>query len=411
MGSRYFKNTMADFVPGTRVSPLIDAEHWKTVITNIVDNIVKKMPPTFENCDGSLYVGCAGVAYMLYYVANSEPFADKRQDFLTRARNYIDVSLSYAFNKKNNDPPPAFLLGNAGPIIVGSMVYADIGEKEASDELLKKLLALAASCGPVNYLPNGSDELLVGRAGFVSGAYAINRKFGEVVPQSTLHKLHKSTVRSGRIYSGQHGSPCPLMYAYYGTEYLGAAHGISGILQMLLCMPSFLTSDPEAERDIRACVDYLVDLQNTLGNIPAALNETDTHLMHWCHGAPGVVYMFAKAWLVWKDQKYLQACQRCAEITWQKGLLRKGPGICHGVAGSGYVFLLLYRLTSDERYLHRALKFAEFLLTDEFQQGARSPDTPYSLYEGLAGTVCFLTDLLQPHRAEFPLSDVFSYNY
>ncbi len=123
----------------------------------------------------------------------------------------------------------------------------------------------------------------------------------------------------------------------------------------------------------------------------------------------GVVYLFAKAFLRWKDDKYLQACLKCGELAWQKGLLKKGPGICHGVAGSGYVFLLLYRLTSDERHLYRALKFAEFLFTEEFEKGSRRPDTPYSLYEGLAGTVCFLVDLLQPQRAEFPFFDVFSY--
>lgn len=33
---------------------------------------------------------------------------------------------------------------------------------------------------PVNYLPNGSDELLVGRAGYICGALLLNRKFGEV---------------------------------------------------------------------------------------------------------------------------------------------------------------------------------------------------------------------------------------
>jgi len=121
----------------------------------------------------------------------------------------------------------------------------------------------------------------------------------------------------------------------------------------------------------------------------------------------GIVYLFAKAFLVWKDPKYLQACLLCGELTWQKGLLKKGPGICHGIAGSGYVFLLLYRLTSDEKHLHRALKFAEFMQSQEFQQGAKTPDSPYSLYEGLAGTVCFLADLLHPQKAEFPFFDVY----
>jgi len=117
--------------------------------------------------------------------------------------------------------------------------------------------------------------------------------------------------------------------------------------------------------------------------------------------------MFAKAYLVFKDDRYLQACLIAGELTWHQGLLRKGPGICHGVAGSGYVFLLLYRLTGDQRHLHRALQFAEFMQSSEFTK-AKTPDSPYSLYEGLAGTVCFLTDLMQPDRAEFPFFDVFS---
>ncbi|ESP03647.1 hypothetical protein LOTGIDRAFT_148663 [Lottia gigantea] len=117
--------------------------------------------------------------------------------------------------------------------------------------------------------------------------------------------------------------------------------------------------------------------------------------------------MFAQAYKVYADEKYLKACQRCAELVWQKGLLRKGPGICHGVAGSGYVFLLLYRLTNDPKYLHRAVKFAEFLSSSEFQSGARTPDSPSSLYEGWAGTLCFISDLMQPEKAEFPFFDVF----
>lgn len=77
------------------------------------------------------------------------------------------------------------------------------------------------------------------------------------------------------------------------------------------------------------------------------------------------------------------------------------------MAGSGYVFLLLYRLTKDERYLHKAIVFAEFMLTSEFRKNARTPDSPYSLYEGLAGTMCYLLDLHDAEHAAFPFMDVF----
>ncbi|XP_011700738.1 PREDICTED: lanC-like protein 3 homolog [Wasmannia auropunctata] len=138
-----------------------------------------------------------------------------------------------------------------------------------------------------------------------------------------------------------------------------------------------------------------------------SLRDTDDELVHWCHGAPGVIYMMAAAYLRWKDQRYLDSCKRAGDLVWRKGLLRKGPGICHGVAGNGYVFLLLYRLVGDKRYLYRAAKFADFMNLPQFQVDARIPDSPYSLYEGIAGTACFLADLIEPDKAHFPFQDVF----
>lgn len=130
--------------------------------------------------------------------------------------------------------------------------------------------------------------------------------------------------------------------------------------------------------------------------------------MHWCHGAGGAIYLFAKAYLIFKDEKYLNSCYLSANLIWKKGLLRKGPGICHGVGGNGYAFLLMYRLTRDPVFLYRASKFMEFLLNPTFQKEARTPDRPFSLYEGVAGTVCFLVDLLNPETAAYPFMDVFN---
>lgn len=131
-------------------------------------------------------------------------------------------------------------------------------------------------------------------------------------------------------------------------------------------------------------------------------------LVHWCHGAPGAVYLFAKAYILFGEQKYLDSCEKAADLVWRKGLLRKGPGICHGVAGSGYVFLLLFRLTGNPKYLYRANVFVQFLVSDEFQRYVYRPDCPFSLYEGLAGTVCFLIDVIHNENpALFPFMNVF----
>lgn len=34
----------------------------------------------------------------------------------------------------------------------------------------------------------------------------------------------------------------------------------------------------------------------------------------------------AKAYLRWKEEKYLQSCIKCGNLVWEKGLLKKGPG-------------------------------------------------------------------------------------
>ena len=74
-------------------------------------------------------------------------------------------------------------------------------------------------------------------------------------------------------------------------------------------------------------------------------NDKD-RLVHWCHGAPGVVHLMLLAHQVWGSDtdKYLVAARRAGELTWQRGLLKKGPGLCHGVSGNGYAFLHLYQV-------------------------------------------------------------------
>lgn len=56
----------------------------------------------------------------------------------------------------------------------------------------------------------------------------------EIISNSRVKKVIDCIIDSGRRYAERHKSPAPLMYQYYNVEYLGAAHGLMGILQMLL---------------------------------------------------------------------------------------------------------------------------------------------------------------------------------
>ena len=63
------------------------------------------------------------------------------------------------------------------------------------------------------------------------------------------------------------------MYSYYETQYLGAAHGLTGVLLQLLSVPHYLEHNPGAEKDIKAAVNFIVSHQTYDGNFISSMGE------------------------------------------------------------------------------------------------------------------------------------------
>ncbi|XP_053313402.1 lanC-like protein 3 [Spea bombifrons] len=377
------------------------------LISRTLESILQQLPARGGE-EGGLYGGQAGVAYTLYHVSQCPLFGAKRDSYLRKARSLIEPCVEHYDREQDRETLASFLLGGAGVYAVAALIYKAMGLADFT-QALEKFKELWGICVPLGFLECGSDELFVGRSGYLCAALVLKQKLGtEVLTAAQIKSICQAILESGKQYARKKRKPFPLMYSYYGTEYLGAAHGLSSILQVLLSYQEYLSA---ADRDIVwQSVDFLVNQEQNC-NWPPELGEVierENELVHWCHGAPGIAYLFAKAYLLSKKPCYLDTCIRCGELTWQKGLLKKGPGICHGVAGSAYVFLLLYRITGNSKYIYRAQRFAEFLSSDEFRAGSCSVENIYSLFEGHSGTVCFLVDLLQPNQAEFPLFSVFA---
>lgn len=417
MERRYLKNPFADFAGGENTPFASDEEHIKNLICTYVDAILEHCHPNNDDDQrGDLYVGNAGIAFMFWKLASCEQTRDL-YPALEHASAFIRNAKANAKRyKKRSAERYSFLCGNAGIYAVSAAISQALKDTEELSNDLADFKSGIPSSKEFMHTKYGCDEVLVGRAGYLSGCYWLNDVLPEKkITDDDLISICQLIVTSGREYSKLNHSPLPLMYQYHGTEYLGAAHGLCSILHMLLDSPWFRTvpiSAPAAElRDIKRSIDFFLELQDSEGNFPVALEDLrsgrEKRLVHWCHGAPGAVYVMAKAYLIFKEEKYLDSLRRSADLVWKKGFLRKGPGICHGVAGSGYVFLLLFRLTNEVKYMYRAHKFMELLTDAEFKQRARTPDRPHSLYEGVAGTVCFLVDLLEPEQAYFPFMDVF----
>lgn len=424
---RYFENPFNDF-DGSNV------EINRNKILQLIKSYVNRILQQEHFSDGDIYVGkltihcyllislirivfrktplgTSGIAYMFLKLHKSE-IGKEFPKALQNAKTLIELS-KQKLSKKEQDKA-SFLCGNAGIFAVSSIINYELKNMSDFNQDKQQFLAGYNVCKNIVYNRYGSDEILFGRAGYLSAVYWINQNVqGTDKIVNIINDLCHVTIESGIQYSRKHKLSFPLMWECYNEKYLGAAHGICAILHMILESPLFcgdFSQFNEQQTLVKTCIDLYLETQSNDGNFPCVLedcNKPEHKLVHWCHGAPGSVYLFAKAYLIFKEEKYLNAVIKSGDLIWKKGLLRKGLGICHGVAGNGYVFLLLFRLTNDPKHLYRANCFAEFLTNETFLREARSPDRPLSLYEGISGTICFLVDLLEPDKASFPFMDVF----
>ncbi|TFK45266.1 hypothetical protein OE88DRAFT_1669522 [Heliocybe sulcata] len=272
-------------------------------------------------------------------------------------------------------------------------------------------------------IPEDGCEVLYGRAGFLyallhlrSAAKSTKADPSEVnaimplVSDQAIKAIVDDIVNRGRI-GAQHyqedladGSQAPkLMWVWHGKRYLGGAHGVAGILQMLLQSP------PEIIKPyfplIYDTVEWLISLQGPDGNWPHVASthpsrQAEQELVEWCHGAPSMVILLSR--LICHPtsppstlaSSAKSSLQKGAQCVYKRGLLRKGVGLCHGVAGSIYALLdASHTLDNSESktWIERAMYLAvratewEALVRDGEM---RMPDRPYSLYEGLGGMCC-----------------------
>lgn len=90
---------------------------------------------------------------------------------------------------------------------------------------------------------------------------------------------------------GRRGS-CPLMFEWYGEKYWGAAHGLAGIMHVLMDMEL----KPDQLEDVKGTLRYMISNRFASGNYPASEEDRKRDvLVHWCHGAPGTALTLVKA--------------------------------------------------------------------------------------------------------------------
>ncbi|CAJ1930875.1 unnamed protein product [Cylindrotheca closterium] len=371
---------------------------------------------------GSLYGDALGpqVYVRLQWAIRRETSFDKRKNNLALAKKYAEESLEYTLASSSAKRRVALLESRW----VGSMTMLIAIESRMEnmenqrDQVCQQLLRrLTRNC---QGLPSQECEVLYGRAGAIQAILWLR---GELqlpsMGRSFCLDMAEHVLQVG--IDNASAAPqlqLPLVWYWYDKIYLGAAHGIVGILQTLLQLESKELIELERrvpnalqimEQTIDAlcqfyCFDESGNLMSSVGN-----NNKKDRLVHWCHGAPGWILLLILASKVLSKPSNLELAKITAVQTlWNRGLLKKGLGLCHGIAGNGFVLLRLsHALEGDEQNLwyHRALQYASFGMA-HYDRLKEIPDQPFSLYEGLSGFVCFLlacADHNDSRSSQFPL--------
>jgi len=422
--TRYFEHALPD------TTYRIPQDTCVSAIANIATSLLSNVSP-----GESVYTGVAGVSYALLRLATAPAveFPIRGGEILLRQHIWSqllrDVRSGMHAMRQQSERRHGWSLfcGHAGIYATTAIVLhqAALAEglhsegasnlREESNRALQRFqnLAILASSFSVDSIGFPDDEVLYGRSGYLLGLLHV-RHLAPPRQEAELG-IVRALIDSGKVQSQRRNHPCPLVYewptGHRARAYLGAAHGLMGILYALLHYQESLEALGEMHTVIQ-CLRYVLDQEgDAVGNhgphgfYRNTLDSRHTPLVQWCHGSAGAVFLFAKAHEVLRDDVYFHAARRAGEIVWRYGLLKKGPGLCHGISGNGYALLRLYRLTGEEVYLNRAFRFAQFILSSQFH-ASNILDHPWSLYEGWAGALCFFIDLLDPLNARFPFFEV-----
>ncbi|PWY76249.1 lanthionine synthetase C family protein [Aspergillus heteromorphus CBS 117.55] len=302
----------------------------------------------------------------------------------------------------------------------------------------------------------GTDEVLNGRAGLLWAVLSVRaHEYDEQAREllapifDYVPKLIDAIITGGlegrKDYTKKHGekNALPLMWHWDDDRYyIGAVHGACGIIASLLaCDPGEL-NDSASRNYLPLIAETITDLCKICiahnGHLPTSIpdrgpsSRRSSPLVQICHGSPGMLALMACARRnspltsdYWQPEWDL-AIRLASERVWEEGLLSKGGGVCHGITGNAWPLLLLHdsfqyddkemqvakrnymerTQTTDPRSIEHGLtgdfflsKALSFMLqareTPPYYNSAniyRLPDHPFSLAEGLAGTLCAWAD-------------------
>lgn len=111
---------------------------------------------------------------------------------------------------------------------------------------------------------------------------------------------------------------------------MGAGHGLAGALITFTNFPALIKNEDDF-RILQNIGDHLLSLQTSEGHFPVLMQPSPRFqfqpFVQFCHGAPGIGLALCRMYQLTKNNKYLEASIRAADVVWNYGLLQKGLSI------------------------------------------------------------------------------------
>ncbi|KAF5397368.1 LanC protein 1 [Paragonimus heterotremus] len=320
---RHFKNPwLSDCAPQLSAN-----EEWKKdlalSLVKLVTILTEKLS-SLTTSDISMYTGLSGIGLFYHRLCSVDrQFIDnsvrsvalsQSQKITRRCLRHLDLDRLY----KN----VSVFTSSIGALCLGALVddpeHGDV--RMTVDKCFEQIISASKFAAKADSaMP---DEALYGRTGYLCALLALSSARRDV-PVDIVSSVVRVIIQSGKDTAKRYQSEGvyrslmlhskrsdlampPLMFEWHEKAYLGGAHGFAGILLTLVKVrqiyPEALSAEVMDDLVIPT-IHWMGELQMDSGNWPSSLGsglDRDV-LVHWCHGATGVVPLMLAAYQVSTD--------------------------------------------------------------------------------------------------------------
>ena len=338
------------------------------------------------------------------------------KDSMTLREKLVKRIVSFVKYKGRARKGITLVCGDIGVLTVACIVYIISNNKNKYEKYLKYIVDLSKNI--VNDYPN-ENEFLYGKIGYIScilfiQSFLSNKMYSKsninLFDIKSIQNIMDAIINEGLYYAKmQQYNDIPLLYIWHNKEYLSGAHGLVGIIHILL---QIKYSKNKYSKLFDKTISYLLTTKLQNGNYPTKYNNNRDYFFQFCHGLTSYLMLFIRYYNINSNDKLLKQILLGNDVLFKYGLLLKSKCICHGITGNAYPFLYTYSMLKKHnkrkeslKYLYYALQFGIYSSSKNVKL-TRKPDNPDSLYEGKSGELCFYLDLLfNNDNPKFPCYD------